>query len=84
MLRIYVHASQEDCIKTVEDLALCPKKQVKNYIQTIDKRRAAYYRYFTGRNWQDADNYDLCLNTSHLSRAQCIELVKAYLKIKFE
>ena len=84
VLRIYVHASSEDCIQTVEDLAVCPKKQVKNYIQAIDKRRAAYYRYFTGRNWQNADNYDLCLNTSHLTRTQCIELVKAYLKIKFE
>lgn len=84
VLRIYVHASEEDCIKNVEALAVCPKKQIKNYIQTIDKRRAAYYRYFTGHNWQDADNYDLCLNTSHLSRTQCIELVKAYLKIKFD
>ncbi len=83
VLRIYVHASSEDCVKTVEELAVCPKKQVKNYIQTIDKRRAAYYHYFTGRDWKDADNYDLCLNTSHLTRAQCIELVKAYLQIKF-
>ena len=83
VLRIYVHASSEDCIKTVEDLAVCPQKQVKNYIQNIDKRRAAYYHYFTGRDWKDADNYDLCLNTSHLSRPQCIELVKAYLNIKF-
>lgn len=83
VLRIYVHASSEDCVKTVEELAVCSKKQVKNYIQTIDKRRAAYYHYFTGRDWKDADNYDLCLNTSHLSRTQCIELVKAYLQIKF-
>lgn len=83
VLRIYVHASSEDCVKTVEELAVCPKKQVKNYIQTINKQRATYYHYFTGRDWKDADNYDLCLNTSHLSRVQCIELVKAYLQIKF-
>lgn len=83
VLRIYVHAPLENCIQTVEDLAICPKRQAKNYIQTIDKRRAAYYHYFTGHDWKDADNYDLCLNTSHLNHQQCIELVKAYLKIKF-
>lgn len=83
VLRIYVHAPLEDCIKTVTELNICPPHQAKNYIQTIDKRRAAYYHYFTGRNWQTADNYDLCLNTSHLNRQQCIELVKSYLNIKF-
>lgn len=83
VLRIYVHAPLDDCIKTVESLAVCPKKQIKNYIQTIDKRRSAYYHYFTGCDWKDADNYDLCLNTSHLNRDQCIKLVKAYLQIKF-
>ncbi|MBE6022774.1 MAG: cytidylate kinase-like family protein [Cellulosilyticum sp.] len=83
VLRIFVHAPLTDCIQTVEDLGLCPKRQAKNYIQTIDKRRAAYYHYFTGRDWRDADNYDLCLNTSHLNRDQCMELVKAYLNIKF-
>lgn len=83
VLRIYVHAPLEDCIQTVTDLNICPAHQAKNYIQTIDKRRAAYYHYFTGRHWQNADNYDLCLNTSHLNHQQCIELVKSYLNIKF-
>lgn len=83
VLRIFVHASLENCIQTVESLNICAKHQAKNYIQTIDKRRAAYYHYFTGQNWNCASNYDLCLNTSHLNQTQCIELIKSYLKIKF-
>ncbi|MBP3886293.1 MAG: cytidylate kinase-like family protein [Cellulosilyticum sp.] len=83
VLRIFVHAPLEDCIQTVEDMGICSGKQTKNYVQTIDKRRAAYYHYFTGNDWKSADNYDLCLNTSHLNREQCIQLVKSYLKIKF-
>lgn len=83
VLRIYVHAPMEKCIQTLEELSLCPQNQIKNYIRTIDKRRAAYYHYFTGHDWKDAGNYDLCLNTAHLDRTQCIELVKAYLHIKF-
>lgn len=82
VLRIFVHAPLENCIHTVESLGICSKRQAKNYIQTIDKRRAAYYHYFTGRDWRNADNYDLCLNTSHLNREECIQLVKAYLQIK--
>lgn len=84
VLRIFVHAPLTNCIETVEQLGICSNRQAKNHIQTIDKRRAAYYHYFTGCDWKSADNYDLCLNTSHLNQEQCIELVKAYLKIKFD
>ncbi len=82
VIRIYVHAPLEDCIRTVEQMKVCSKKNVKNFIQTTDKRRAAYYRYFTGKEWNDAANYDLCINSSSLSREQCVALVKAYIDIK--
>ena len=83
VLKLYVHAPLEHCIETVTNLGICPHKQAKNYIQTIDKRRSAYYHYFTGQDWKDADHYDLCLNTANLSNVQCINLVKAYLQIQF-
>lgn len=88
VLRIYVHAPIETCIEGVRKIApgsiknIENNKSVKNYIETIDKRREAYYRYFTGNNWRDAGNYDLCLNSSDLGYDKCIALVKAYLEIK--
>lgn len=84
VLRIFVHAPLAHCIETVESMNLCPKNQAKSYIQSIDKRRATYYHYFTGNDWRNADNYDLCLNTAHLTHMQCTALVKAYLNIKFD
>ena len=48
-------------------------------IRDTDKRRAEYYRYFTGHDWKDADYYDLCLDSSQLGREKCVALVKAYL-----
>lgn len=84
VIRIYVHAPLEDCIRTVEEMHLSTKKNAKNYILTMDKRRAAYYHYFTGQDWKDAANYDLCINSSRLTRSECVDLVKAYIKIKCE
>lgn len=82
VVKLYIHAPMEDCIKAVDRIA--PINNAKQYIITTDKRRAAYYRYFTGRDWKDADNYDLCLNSSTLGYEKCIDLVKAYLAIKLE
>ncbi len=39
-------------------------KELQKKIQSIDKSRAQYYRFYTGRVWGDRYNYDLCINTS--------------------
>ena len=82
VISVYIHAPLEACIQGVEKIA--PVKNPKQYILTTDKRRAAYYHYFTGQDWKDANNYDLCLDSSVLGYEKCIEVIKAYLKIKME
>ena len=50
----------------------------------MDKQRAGYYKYHTGRDWTDARNYDLCLNSSKLGFERCVEEIIAYMKVRFE
>ncbi len=40
------------------------ERELQKKIQSIDKSRAQYYRFYTGRTWGDRYNYDLCINTS--------------------
>lgn len=83
VLKIYVHAPMESCIeRTREFHPHLSDTELRRQIQKIDKRRADYYEHFTGRNWKDADNYDLCFNSSRFTWQQCVRLVKAYLDIK--
>lgn len=82
VLRVYIHAPMEECIEAVRKIMPEDDKTISDTIKTIDKRRGSYYRYFTGNNWRDADNYDLCLNSSKLGYTKCVELVKAYLTIQ--
>ena len=46
-----------------KDAELTDKELIKK-IQAIDKSRAQYYRFYTGRTWGERTNYDLCVNTS--------------------
>ena len=57
------------------------KKDIEKKIDTIDKYRADYYKYYTGREWNDARNYDFCLDTTSLSYVKLVQVVKAYLEI---
>jgi cytidylate kinase len=59
------------------------EKEMERFIAKTDKRRAEYYKYYTGREWTDARNYDLCLNCGKLGFDRCREEIKAYIKVRF-
>lgn len=83
VVRVFVHAPKQDCINTLKDLTDKSEKEIIKQIETIDKHRSEYYKYYTGRDWEDAKNYDLCLNSAHLGFQKCCDIVKAYLDIRF-
>ena len=39
-------------------------KIANEMIRDIDKNRARYYEFLTGKTWSDKLNYDLCINTT--------------------
>ena len=83
VVKVFVHAPLEDCINTLKEMTGKPEKEIEKQIASIDKHRADYYKYYTGRDWEDAKNYDLCLNSSRLGFEKCVEIVKSYMDIRF-
>lgn len=83
VVKVFVHAPLKDCINTLKEMSGASEKEIEKKIASIDKHRAEYYEYYSGRSWDDAKNYDLCLNSSRLGFHKCVEIVKSYLDIKF-
>lgn len=67
-LRIFVYADMESKIRRYREKApegeKLTDKELRQQITAIDKRRAKYYEFFTGKAWSDRLNYDLCINTT--------------------
>jgi len=83
VIRVFVHAPMDKCIDTIAVMSAITRKEAEQLITRTDKHRADYYCHYTGHAWNDATNYDLCLNTKELSFEKCVEIVKEYKKIKF-
>ncbi len=83
VVKVFVHSPLEACINTLKEMTGKPEKEIEKQITEIDKHRAEYYKYYTGRNWEDAKNYDLCLNSSNLGFQKCVDIVKEYLDIRY-
>ncbi len=83
VIRVFIHASPEHNLRQVIERGAYSGKDAEKYILKTDKYRADYYHYYTGQNWKDATNYDLCLNSEQLGFEGCVEAIKAYAKVRF-
>lgn len=81
VIRLYCYAPLDDCIEREKVKSGMDDKDIIKKIQKIDKNRAAYYTYYTGREWNDARNYDLCLNTTSMSYEELVAVAKSYIEV---
>lgn len=84
VLNVFVTAPVVDCVRRVMETDGLNLEEAEKKIKKVDKRRADYFKYFTGREWHDAALYDLCLNTGHMSEQKCVDIVRSYMNARFE
>lgn len=83
VIRVFVYADTDSCVKNVAEVkGITNEKEALKMIASTDKERAAYYKAHTGREWIDARNYDLCLNSGELGFEKCVDIISNYVKIR--
>lgn len=81
LVRVFVYADEENCVKNIAEVkGITDRKEALKKMTVIDKERAAYYKAHTGREWIDARNYDLCLNSGNLGFEKCVDMIINYIK----
>ena len=83
VVSVFVHGSKEFNLARAMEYNSMPEEEMKKFIVKTDKYRADYDKHYTGREWTDARNYDLCLNSSKLGFQKCVEEIQAYIKVRF-
>lgn len=62
VLKVFLHCDLDTRIENIEKRLGMPKSKAKDLIKKTDKRRAAYYNYYTQLKWGDLENFDISLN----------------------
>ncbi len=83
VVSVFVHASREYCIRQAIERRAFTGKDVEKFIEKTDKYRSDFYRYYTGQEWSNARNYDLCLNSERLGFEGTMEAIEAYIRVRF-
>lgn len=77
VLRVYVCAALEErCKRAVEEYGDKPEG-IQRTVKDIDKQRARYCQHYCDQAWEDASNYDLCLNSGKLGLEHCVRIVRS-------
>ena len=75
-LRVFIHADMnfraERIVGEYGERTETPEQRIKDK----DKRRAAYYRFYTDMKWGCSQNYDITLNSGTLGFDKCVEVIK--------
>lgn len=74
-LKVFIHANfekrAERIVKVYGETDVPSEKRLKDK----DKRRAAYYQFYTDRKWGDAAHYDVCLDSGTLGIDKCVDII---------
>ena len=79
LVRIHLNADLESRKEQIKERN--PEEtDVLRAIRKVDRERNDYYRYYTGRDWANSENYDLVINTTKPGISGTVSIILAYLR----
>lgn len=82
VFKIYIYADEEFCAEHEAEHLCIDKKDAYGIIKKLDKERNEYHKFYTGKNRESCQNYDMCLNTGVLGIDGCVKIIKDYIDSK--
>lgn len=81
-LKLFVSAPLETRLKNVEKREGLTPEKAKALVTRTDKRRSAYYEYYSSQKWGSVDSYDFCLDSSVFGIDGSVELIRHIVEMK--
>lgn len=81
VINLFIHAPMADRVKRAVEEYGVPSDRAAAEVAKTDKRRAAYYDYYSFLKWGQGNHYDLCLNSS-VGVDNAVELIADYVSMR--
>lgn len=74
-LKVFIHADLDKRAERIVKIYGEGKDSPKKRLQDKDKRRKAYYNFYTDMEWGKTQNYHISLDSGVLGIEKCVELI---------
>lgn len=75
VVKVFVYSNMEDKIERAIKYYNMDKEKAEKEIERIDKQRGNHYKYYTGKEWKDFSNYDICVNSDALGVEKTADMI---------
>ena len=82
VVRVFIYSDMKNKIKRATTYYHLEQKNAEKEIKRIDKLRANHYKYYTGKDWNNHSNYDICINSDVLGVEKTADLICDIVKEK--
>ena len=82
VINVFIYADMDQRISRIAKKYNLTNSKAKDSIVKADKKRSSYYNYYTDKEWGNAKEYDLCLNSAKLGVDGTVKAIKEYINIR--
>ena len=82
LLRVFILSDLPHRIETVMARYSLGEEQARKLVRQVDKDRTSFYRYYTDQIWGEAENYDLCIDSSRIGVEGAVQVIISCLKAR--
>ena len=81
VLSVFIHAPHDFRMREAMKKISGSERDVEKFLQKDDRRKEEYYHRFAGGQWEEAVNYDLCLDCSKLGFEKCAQAIINHIEL---
>lgn len=74
-LNVFIYADKAYKAKRIVELYGVTDKSPEKRLNDKDTKRKVNYKYFTGREWGNTENYHICLNSARFGQEICADII---------
>ena len=82
LISVFILGDMDERLKCLERRQGLDEVEARKKIKEVDKDRSSLYRYYSDQTWGDAQNYDMCINSSKLGVEGTVQVILDYIKAR--
>ena len=75
VLDVFIHAGRDYRVRRTMDSLNLSERAAVRLLKRTDKARKAYYKNYTGMDWNNPDSYHMVVNSDRMSHELCVKLI---------
>lgn len=82
LISVFILGDMDERLKCLERRQGLDEVEARKKIKEVDKDRSSFYRYYSDQTWGDAQNYNMCINSSKLGVEGTVQVILDYIKAR--